>query len=222
MTIKQVKKSITIDNIKTEGDGLAQGQFEGYASVFGNVDSYGDRIMPGAFANTLKDANNKVSMFFNHDSWDMPVGKWLSMEEDDYGLKVRGELTPGLSKSADILAAMRHGTVEGMSVSFSMKAGTFLENEFGGVDISDIYVLREVSLCTYPANDQAVVTSLKSIKDLGTIRDVERHLRDAGGFSKTEAQALISRIKSSERGDHEEEAELQKFAESMKNFTFTK
>lgn len=222
MTLKQVNKSITIDHIKTEGDGLAQGQFEGYASVFGNVDSYGDRIMKGAYAKTLADPAREVVMFFNHDTGMIPVGKWLNIGEDDYGLKVKGELTPGLSLANDILAAMKHGTVKGMSVGFSAAPSDFKKNEFGGVDFDNVHSLNEISLCTRPANDQANVTALKSIKELVTIRDVERHLRDVGGFSKTEAQALISRIKSSERGDHEEEAELQKFAESMKNFTFTK
>ena len=178
--------------------------------------------MKGAFSNTLKNRDRDVAMFFNHDTYAMPVGKWLSMEEDDYGLKVKGELTPGVSMSNDILAAMKHGTVKGMSVGFSVKKGSFTDNDFGGVDFPDIHNLSEISLCTFPANREANVTSLKSIQELDTIRDVERHLRDAGGFSKTEAQALISRIKSSERGDHEEEAELEKFAESMKNFTFTK
>ena len=36
-------------------DGLEDGQFEAYAAVFGKKDSYGDVIIPGAFADTLTD-----------------------------------------------------------------------------------------------------------------------------------------------------------------------
>ena len=36
-------------------DGLADGQFRAVVSVFGTKDSYGDKIMPGAFTETLAD-----------------------------------------------------------------------------------------------------------------------------------------------------------------------
>ena len=41
--------------IKAAGpeDGLEEGEFEALVSVFGNIDSYGDKVMKGAFANTL-------------------------------------------------------------------------------------------------------------------------------------------------------------------------
>lgn len=105
--------------IKFAGDGQ-QGIFEGYASVFGNTDSDGDIILPGAFKKTLETQSRKVAMFFNHRQWEIPVGKWDSIQEDSKGLLVRGQLTPGHSGANDLKAAMRHGTVDGMSVGFAV------------------------------------------------------------------------------------------------------
>lgn len=69
------------------------GSFEGYAATFGNVDSYGDTIMKGAFIDTLK-INGMPKMFVLHKSDELPIGKWISAIEDDKGLYVKGELTP--------------------------------------------------------------------------------------------------------------------------------
>ncbi len=38
----------------------ATGEFEGYGSVFGVEDSYGDVVMPGAFKRTLSEWSQKV------------------------------------------------------------------------------------------------------------------------------------------------------------------
>ena len=69
-------KTLSFDEteIKFAGDGK-QGIFEGYASVFGNTDSDGDIILPGAYKNTLEKQTRKVAMFFNHRQWEIPVGK---------------------------------------------------------------------------------------------------------------------------------------------------
>jgi len=51
------------------------GEFEGYASVFGNEDSYGDIIEPGAFAKTLKEHgdDNPIPILWQHDTY-APIG----------------------------------------------------------------------------------------------------------------------------------------------------
>lgn len=220
MPTRQINKSLTIECLKFEGDGLTDGQFSGYASVFNNKDAHNDIILPGAYSKALENNERPVAMFFNHDQGDVPVGKWLSIDQDDHGLKVTGELTPGLSKSADILASMRHGTIKGMSVGFSMGKDDYTDNEYGGMNIKSIPLLREISLTPFPANTKAEVTALKSIQNIATIRDAEKALRESG-FSKAEAVAFISRLTSLKNsGDPtQEEDELLKCFE---NFSFIK
>ncbi|EHU01643.1 head maturation protease [Pantoea stewartii subsp. stewartii DC283] len=205
--------------IKFSGDGK-QGIFEGYASVFNNTDSDGDIILPGAFKNALANQSRKVAMFFNHKTWDLPVGKWDSLAEDDKGLYVRGQLTPGHSGATDLKAAMQHGTVDGMSVGFSVNKDDYSLGTSGRI-FKNIAALREISVCTFPANELAGVSAMKSVDGIETIRDVENWLRDSVGLSKSQAVGLIARFKSavrSESGSGENEAQINALLESIKSF----
>ena len=192
-----VRKTLSLSecDIKMQGD---TGVFEGYASVFGGVDSYGDTIIKGAYTDTL--ANNGMpKMFYNHNVWDgMPIGKFSAVEEDDKGLFVRGELTPGLMLSADVRAAMKHGTVDGLSVGGYLRAGDWNVRDDGVRVISKWSKLVEISVVPFPA-DGAARIDLESVKSevdaINTIRDFERFLRDAGGLSKGAAEVLAARAK---------------------------
>lgn len=199
-----IKKTLSFEEteIKFLGDGT-QGIFEGYASVFGNVDSDGDIILAGAFKNTLQTQTRKVAMFFNHRAWELPVGKWDALQEDTKGLFVRGQLTPGHSGASDLKAAMQHGTVEGMSVGFSVTKDDYSLAANGGRIFKNITELREISVCTFPANEQAGISAMKSIDGIETIRDVENWLRDSVGLSKSQAVGLIARFKSAVRSESE-------------------
>lgn len=194
-----LRKTLQLSDVslKLRGD---TGLFSGYASVFGGTDSYGDTIVKGAFESTLR-TNGKPKMFFGH-AWDMPIGKWLTAKEDDHGLFVEGELTPGLSLASDVHAALKHGTLDGLSIGGYVKKGDYDETETGRV-IRKWGKLVEVSPVVFPADGAARVdlSSVKSadlveaIADIESIRDLERFLRDAGGLSKGDSTALVSRVK---------------------------
>lgn len=180
---------------KLEGDDAT---FVGYASTFGNVDSGGDTIVKGAYKDTLK-TNGMPKMFFNHDSYAVPIGKWVKAVEDDYGLLLTGEFTPGNSLAAEVKAALKHGTVESLSIGYALKAGDYQETATGRL-IKKVARLAETSIVTFPMDKFAKVdlTSVKfadELKAIETIRDFEYFLRDAGSFSKGAAQALTARAK---------------------------
>ncbi|AGS60719.1 HK97 family phage prohead protease [Proteus sp. DFP240708] len=199
-----IRKTLNFDEaeIKFTGDGT-QGVFEGYASVFSHQDLDGDIILPGAFKHVLDKQKQKVAMFYNHRVWELPVGKWEYMEEDQKGLRVRGQLTPGHSAAQDLKAAMKHGTVDGLSIGFGCLRNDFERTPSGRI-FKNISLLREISICTFPANDQAQVSSLKSIDGLLTIRDIEDWLRESAGLSKSEAVGFISRFKSAIRSESDD------------------
>jgi len=165
----EIHKTLAFDQteIKFTGDG-SKGTFEGYAAVFNNTDADGDIILPGAFAGVVANQSRKVAMFFNHQTRAIPVGKWDAMHEDGKGLFVRGQLTPGLSLAEDLKAAMQHGTVEGMSVGFSVGPDDYTVGT-SGLIFKNISYLREISVCTFPANELAGVTAMKSIDGIKTI-----------------------------------------------------
>jgi HK97 family phage prohead protease len=195
-----VRKNLSLSEVdlKLEGD---TGRFTGYASVFGGVDSYGDTIIKGAFESTLR-KNGKPKMFFNHNWETLPIGKWISVKEDDHGLLVEGELTPGLSVAGDVRAAMKHGTLDGLSIGGYLNKGDYEETE-GGRVIRKWSRLMEVSPVVFPADGAARIDAgsvkhediSESIDEIETIRDFERFLRDAGGLSKGAACALVARAR---------------------------
>lgn len=193
----QVRRTLKFDdvNLKLSGD---TGTFEGYASKWGGVDSYGDTILKGAFTDTLKLAAPK--MFFNH-QWDMPVGKWVDVVEDDDGLYVKGELTPGLSLSGDVHAAMKHGTLDGLSIGGFLKKGDYEEKD-GFRTIRKWSQLAEISPVVFPADgaariDMSTVKSgpdlIAEIEEIETIKEFEYLLRNVAGLSKGAAKSLTAR-----------------------------
>lgn len=192
-----LKKTLNITDVKMKFEDT--GTFSGYASVFGGVDSYGDTIAKGAYAETLKRGLPK--MFFNHE-WDMPIGKWTSAVEDEIGLFVTGELTPGLALSDSVRAALKHGTLDGLSVGGMVRKGDYIEKDDGGRTIVKWSTLMEVSPVAFPADSAARIDagSVKGMDldaqllDCSTERDVERLLRDAG-LSKREATAIVSKMR---------------------------
>lgn len=178
--------------LKAAGD---DGAIEGYGSVFGVRDAYSDIVAAGAFAASLashKSAGTMPAMLWQHDS-DEPIGVWSAMVEDDKGLKVSGRLAMETTRGREAHALLKMGAINGLSIGFYSKQWAYdRESDIRTLTEVDLW---EVSLVTFPANTAARIQSVKSIDDLSTLKDCERHLRDAGGFSRSEATALVSRIK---------------------------
>ena len=178
-------------------DQVTNGLFEGYASVFGGIDSFGDTIMKGAYTDTIKDRDHPVLMLYGHSSMNV-VGKWIHMEEDDTGLYVQGEFTPSHQLASDVYASCKHGAISGMSIGFRIPEGGSEEIEGGGRRISRVD-LEEISIVAFPADDGARVATVKAmaddIKDIKSLRELESFLREAG-FSRSMAKAFISQNRS--------------------------
>lgn len=193
-------KLIDLSNIEVKFDDARRGFFSGYASKFGGVDSYGDTVMPGAYAATLENRQRPVQMRWNH--YGEVIGKWTEIRETEHGLWVEGELTPGHSKAEDVYASLKHGAVTGMSIGYRINKG--IPNSTGGVDLHEIELV-EISVVESPADLAAQIGDIKSaIDELKTVRDIERFVRESG-YAKEDAVMLVSRIKSIVRGELEQE-----------------
>jgi HK97 family phage prohead protease len=186
-------KSIDLMDCDLKFEKDDSGVFEGYLSVFDSVDSYGDTVIKGAYAETLKDRKRMPPMLLNHDAYSIPIGVWKSMKEDNAGLRVVGEMTKGNPISEQAFASMKHGALTGLSIGY--RATKFEENDHGGLNLLKID-LREGSVVTMPAEDDARIDVVK-LEDFGVIesvKDFEYILREAG-FSKTAAMSLIRQFK---------------------------
>jgi len=168
-----------------------QGLFSGYASVFGGVDSYGDTIFPGAYKKTVDDRERPIQMRWNH--YGDIIGKWTRIEEDEKGLYVEGELTPGHSKAMDVYASLTHGAISGLSIGYRPKS--FKENEKGGLDLYEIDLI-EISVVESPADNSAHISRIKNdLDDIMSLKELEATLRDVMGVSKSEAKAIIAKAR---------------------------
>ena len=180
------------DRLSVKFDDARPGFFSGYASVFGLVDSYGDTIAPGAYSKTLQNRERPIQLRWNH--YGGVVGKWLTLREDEKGLYVEGELTPGHSVAQDAYALMKHGAVNGLSIGYRPIEA---EQKDDGTRLLKQIDLVEISIVETPADAAALIGDVKSAIDGAvSLKEIEALLRDAGGFSRADACALVARIKS--------------------------
>lgn len=170
-----------------------EGVFSGYASVFGGVDSYGDTIVRGAYSDTLANRQRPPLMLFGHNAGRV-IGKWTALAEDEKGLVVTGELTPGHTDAKNAYASLKHGAITGLSIGFRVPDGGAEEKD--GVRLLKKIDLVEISLVSMPADDLARVDNVRAeIETLQNIRDVELWLRDAAAFSRTQAKAFLAQLR---------------------------
>ena len=172
------------------------GEFEGYGSVFGVEDSYSDVVVRGAFTATLekwKAKSRLPAMLWQHNMSE-PIGIYTEMREDDVGLYVKGRLlidADPLAKRAH--AHMKAGSLSGMSIGYMLDDYGYDKEK--GVWILKAIDLWEVSLVTFPANDDARITDVKSLLARGETpppSKVERALREVG-FSGSQAKAFMAK-----------------------------
>lgn len=184
-------KLINFDQIDVKFDSQKAGFFSGYASVFGGIDSYGDTVIPGAYAKTLKTRIRPIQMRWNH--YGDVIGKWTGIEETEKGLYVEGELTPGHSKASDVYASLKHGAISGLSIGYHVVKG--VPNANDGIDLHEIDLV-EISVVESPADLGAKIGEIKSaIDEIESLKEMEGFLRDAGSFSRSEAKQLVSCLK---------------------------
>lgn len=160
---------------------LDEGQFEGYAAVFGNKDSYGDVIAPGAFADTLDEdygENGKgVPVYWCHDFKDpfKNIGSTIWAKEDQRGLRVRVQLDLETQNAKQTLKLLKEGRVNQMSFGYTVLEGAFVESEEHGF----YYELRklklhEVSVVPIGANQETEILAAKSddVDELGQLTEL--------------------------------------------------
>ncbi len=169
------------------------GTVEGYGSVFGVRDNYDDVIAKGAFVQSLKDhkaAGTMPAMLWQHDA-DKPIGVWTEMVEDEKGLRIKGQLAMETVKGKEAHSLLKMGALNGLSIGFMSKEWAY--DSAAEVRTLTAIDLWEVSLVTFPANEKARVTNVRSADELQAPKDAEKVLRDAG-FSKSDATAFVSRV----------------------------
>jgi HK97 family phage prohead protease len=138
----------------------ADGSFTGYASRFGVVDLGRDLVLPGAFTESLARRGPRgIKMLFQHDPAE-PIGVWLELREDAHGLYVRGRILPEVERGREVLALMRAGALDGLSIGFRTVEGR--SDPKSGVRRLSRVDLWEISIVTFPMLPEARVSAVKN------------------------------------------------------------
>ncbi|HOB89781.1 MAG TPA: HK97 family phage prohead protease [Candidatus Colwellbacteria bacterium] len=140
------------------------GTFEAYASIFGNVDSYGEVVDQGAFKEWLADYfdNGKgryPKCVWNH-NWDEPIAKTLECREDERGLYVKGKFVMEVQRAKEIYALMKEGVITDFSFGFRV-----LDDEWD--EQTNIRHLKKIAIYEYSpvlvgANREATILGVKA------------------------------------------------------------
>lgn len=156
---------------------LEEGVISGYASVFGNVDSYGDIVVKGAFSRFLAEAKVKgkvIPVFYGHNMEDPKanIGRVLELREDEHGLWFKAQLDlSGDTYGRLVYSQLKDGRLDSLSFGFSVIDS---RNTSKGYELRDLE-LYEISVVPIPANSEALITEVKagraiSAKNMDLIR----------------------------------------------------
>jgi hypothetical protein len=172
------------------------GDFTGYAAAWDNVDRVGDRLIKGAFADTLAEWTARDTLprvLWQHR---LTIGHTTDLAEDPRGLLASGRLWLNVPEvkalvEGDILPSMPH-----VGMSFRFLPREVEHKADGGRLLVRLDLLDDITISRRPVNDRAALLEIKSadgavVAAVPTARDLELILRDAG-ISRSSAKAIIA------------------------------
>lgn len=218
-----IAKGVKRQGVKTEYKNFSfkaeldeeEGIFCGYAAVFGNVDSGGDVIEPGAFTKTIAEGWERVKILALHNDCWLPIGRPLELREDSNGLFIKAKISD-TSMGRDVKVLLKDGVLTELSIGYDP---VVFEYDEAGIRHLREVKLWETSLVTWAMNNRAVVTDYKdtaepverakamaeeAASDLKAGRKISsarlKALKEASASMKAATKALDSIIKEATEG----------------------
>jgi hypothetical protein len=163
VTVKTKTADIEVKADAPDGEG----QFTGYASVFGNKDSYGDVVLPGAFTESLKTFGpngSGIPVYWRHRMDDpyMLIGQTIEAKEDERGLFVHVQLDTSINNGAQTYKLLKAGLVKQMSFAYDVVEGAWVETEDNYYYELRKLTIHEVSVVPVGANQETEILAVKS------------------------------------------------------------
>ena len=193
-------------------DDIAGRVFSGYASTF-DVDLGGDIITPGAFKKTIDGRQDKIKVLWQHNE---PIGKSMRLYEDSIGLFVEGKVSK-TRLGDEAIELMRDRVIDQMSIGFSIPAGKSEMSDEG------LRIIREVKLfefspVTFPMNENAIITSVKNMKDAIALGQIEQ--KDLNELSEllTDIKTLLSTEPPKSTQPQNQPSEIEMLSKALDNF----
>lgn len=153
---------------------LAEGQFRALVAVFGNKDSYGEVIAPGAFTQTLAEweaSGDAIPVIWSH-SWGDPfahIGTVITAQETAQGLEVVGEISAD-ERGSNPLAArvyelLKQGRIRQFSFAYDVLESSAAEHDGHPVTELRRLQLHEVGPCLVGVNQSTELYDIKAAGD---------------------------------------------------------
>lgn len=169
--------------VQLKTDQAAEGHISGLAAAFGNQDRGGDIILSGAFTDSLRRLRAQgriLPMLWQHEAKEV-IGLWQDLWESATGLQVAGRLIPQVTRAREAEALIAAGALNGLSIGYRIaRGGAVLDRQSGRRYLKRLELV-EISLVTFPMNEQARLHYPARKADiLGALQDLRRataHLR---------------------------------------------
>jgi HK97 family phage prohead protease len=133
-----------------------------YLSKFDNIDSDNDVIRKGAFSKSIQErgplsASNRKIAFLRYHNWEMPIGKFLELKEDDQGLFAVAQLSES-TMGNDAMIDYKEGIIREHSIGFRYIKDKIRFIEDAAMESGGFYEVNEVQLfegsaVTFGANE---------------------------------------------------------------------
>lgn len=165
--------------------------FEGYASTWTRQpDSYGDVVKKGSFADSIAEwaeSGKSIPVLWSHEYYDPKsfVAKVIEIEEDDHGLRVKGEFFDD-PESQKVHTLIKERVVSEMSFAFDVEDSATIKE--GDLEVRELRKLKlfEVSIVMFGANPDTSIESVKTLADGFTSEEV-------AALKEVAAQSVASR-----------------------------
>lgn len=185
------------------------GEIEAWVSVYGNVDSYGDRVMFGAFAESLNSFTPAV--VWQHDLR-TPIGKTVAMEEVPPGderlpenirangaLLAKGLLNLNVTAGREAWEHIKFGSVSQYSFGYEEDRTTPRDDGTKELNAVTIYEWSPVTLGANPLTQTQSIKSMKieaKLEALSALIDnAEEHAHAFADMRQKAGRVLNSRIR---------------------------
>ena len=188
-------------NFKADDNGKISGYFSTYDE---EPDSYGDIVAPGAFTETIKAreaTGHPFPLCFNH-NMDAVIGTVDSIEDTEKGPLITASFL-NTEKAQEVREMVKSGAIYQFSFAYDVNGWAEPTEEQKAKGIANVLTkvdLYEVSVVVVPANQNAVVTDIKSGK--------RNSKKDADAIKQ--AITLLQGVLDNEEDDSEETEETPK------------
>lgn len=159
--MKELKHKVNITNVEIKSESEDRLHIKGYACVFGNIDSYGDIIMPTALDDFLKsEESGRIKFLYNHSFMDI-IGVITDKGTDTIGLWFEADIID-TDCGKDVIKLIKAGAINEFSIGYY--TDSYREGKEDGeyVRYLDAISLAEISIVTRAANPKAVLIDAKS------------------------------------------------------------